>query len=127
MHLIEEIKNHEQVALFEAVRLALNEVVGAYAIIVMEQGSNNEFIAARKGSPLVIGIGDGEYFVASDASPIVEYTRDVVYLEDGEIAIIHKDEDLEIITITNVSKTPFIQELELSLEAIEKGGSLLLC
>ena len=122
VHLIEEIKSHEQVSLFESVRLALNEVVGAYAIIVMEQGVNNEFIAARKGSPLVIGIGEGEYFVASDASPIVEYTRDVVYLEDGEIALINKDADLEIRTIANVSKTPFIQELELSLEAIEKGG-----
>ena len=122
VHLIEEIKNHEQVALFEAVRLALNEVVGAYAIIVMEQGVNNEFIAARKGSPLVIGLGEGEYFVASDASPIIEYTREVVYLEDGEIALINKDIDLEIRTIANVSKTPFIQELELSLEAIEKGG-----
>jgi len=122
VHLIEEIKNHEQVSLFEAVRLALNEVVGAYAIIVMEQGVNNEFIAARKGSPLVIGIGEGEYFVASDASPIVEYTRDVVYLEDGEIALINKDAGLEIRTIANVSKTPYIQELELSLEAIEKGG-----
>jgi glucosamine--fructose-6-phosphate aminotransferase (isomerizing) len=122
VHLIEEIKNHEQVRLFEAVRLALNEVVGAYAIIVMEQGVNNEFIAARKGSPLVIGIGKGEYFVASDASPIVEYTREVVYLGDGEIARINKDEKLEIKTIANVTKTPFIQELELSLEAIEKGG-----
>jgi glucosamine--fructose-6-phosphate aminotransferase (isomerizing) len=88
----------------------------------MEQGVNNEFIAARKGSPLVIGIGKGEYFVASDASPIVEYTREVVYLGDGEIARINKDEELDIKTIANVSKTPFIQELELSLEAIEKGG-----
>ena len=122
LNFIEEIKNHEQVSLFEAVRLALNEVVGAYAIIVMEQGVNNEFIAARKGSPLVIGIGVGEYFVASDASPIIEYTRDVVYLEDGEIARINKDEELDIKTIANVSKTPFIQELELDLEAIEKGG-----
>jgi len=122
VHLIEEIKNHEQVGLFEAVRLALNEVVGAYAIIVMELGINNEFIAARKGSPLVIGIGNGEYFVASDASPIVEYTREVVYLGDGEIARINKDEELDIKTITNVSKTPFIHELELSLESIEKGG-----
>jgi glucosamine--fructose-6-phosphate aminotransferase (isomerizing) len=88
----------------------------------MELGINNEFIAARKGSPLVIGIGKGEYFVASDASPIVEYTREVVYLGDGEIARINKDEELDIKTIANVSKTPFIQELELSLEAIEKGG-----
>jgi glucosamine--fructose-6-phosphate aminotransferase (isomerizing) len=122
VHLIEEIKNHEQVGLFEAVRLALNEVVGAYAILVMEQGINNEFIAARKGSPLVIGIGKGEYFVASDASPIVEYTREVVYLGDGEIARLNKDEEIEIKTIANVSKTPFIYELQLSLEAIEKGG-----
>jgi glucosamine--fructose-6-phosphate aminotransferase (isomerizing) len=122
VHLIEYFKEKEQVNLFEAVRLALNHVVGAYAVIVMEQGVNNEFIAARKGSPLVIGIGKGEYFVASDASPIVEYTREVVYLGDGEIARINKDEELDIKTIANVSKTPFIQELELSLEAIEKGG-----
>jgi len=122
VHLIEYFKEKEQVELFEAVRLALYHVVGAYAIIVMEQGINNEFIAARKGSPLVIGIGEGEYFVASDASPIVEYTREVVYLGDGEIARINKDEELDIKTIANVSKTPFIQELELSLEAIEKGG-----
>ena len=122
VHLIEEIKNHEQVGLFEAVRLALNEVVGAYAIVVMEKGVNNEFIAARKGSPLVIGIGDGEYFVASDASPFIEYTKNVVYLEDGEIVKIHKDKMLEIISLTNSTKTPYIQELELTLESIEREG-----
>ena len=122
IHLIEEIKKHEQVNLFEAVRLALNEVVGAYAIVVMEKGVTDQFIAARKGSPLVIGIGDEEYFVASDATPIVEYTRDVVYLGDGEIAVVNKNKELEIRTISNVSKTPFIHELELSLDAIEKGG-----
>ena len=122
VHLIEEIKNHEQVGLFEAVRLALNEVVGAYAIVVMEKGVNNEFIAARKGSPLVIGIGDGEYFVASDASPFIEYTKNVVYLEDGEIVKIHKDKMLEIISLTNSIKTPYIQELELTLESIEREG-----
>ena len=122
VHLIEEIKNHEQIGLFEAVRLALNEVVGAYAIVVMEKGVNNEFIAARKGSPLVIGIGDGEYFVASDASPFIEYTKNVVYLEDGEIVKIHKDKMLEIISLTNSTKTPYIQELELTLESIEREG-----
>ena len=122
VHLIEEIKNHEQVGLFEAVRLALNEVVGAYAIVVMEKGVNNEFIAARKGSPLVIGIGDGEYFVASDASPFIEYTKNVVYLEDGEIVKIHKDKMLEIISLTNSIKTAYIQELELTLESIEREG-----
>ncbi|MBT6013186.1 MAG: glutamine--fructose-6-phosphate transaminase (isomerizing), partial [Flavobacteriales bacterium] len=116
------IKNHEQVGLFEAVRLALNEVVGAYAIVVMEKGVNNEFIAARKGSPLVIGIGDGEYFVASDASPFIEYTKNVVYLEEGEIVKIHKDKMLEIISLTNSTKTPYIQELELTLESIEREG-----
>tara|TARA_B100001758_G_scaffold105218_1_gene90162 strand:+ start:81247 stop:83088 length:1842 start_codon:yes stop_codon:yes gene_type:complete len=122
IHLIEEIKQHEEVNLFEAVRLALNEVVGAYAILVMQQGVNNQFIAARKGSPLVIGVGDEEYFVASDATPIVEYTRDVVYLGDGEIAVVSKTEGLEIRTIANISKTPYTHELELSLDAIEKGG-----
>jgi len=122
VHFIEEIKKQEQVSLLEAVRLALNEVVGAYAIIVMEKGTTDEFIAARKGSPLVIGIGEEEYYVASDATPIVEYTRDVVYLGDGEIAVINKNKELEIRTISNVSKTPYIHELELSLEAIEKGG-----
>ena len=122
VHLIEEIKNHEQVGLFDAVRLALNKVVGAYAIVVMEKGVNNEFIAARKGSPLVIGIGDGEYFVASDASPFIEYTKNVVYLEDGEIVKIHKDKMLEIISLTNSTKTPYIHELELTLESIEREG-----
>ena len=122
VHLIEEIKNHEKVDLFEAVRLALNHVVGAYAIIVMEIGENNEFVVARYGSPLVVGIGEGEYFVASDASPIIEYTSEVVYLNDGEIARINKNKRLEIKSKSNVSKSPFIDELELSLDAIEKGG-----
>lgn len=122
VHLIEEIKNHEKVSLFEAVRLTLNEVVGAYAILVIDTQNNNEMIAARKGSPLVIGIGKGEYFVASDASPIVEYTRNVVYLEDEQIARINKAEELEIKTISNIQKTPYIDELELSLESIEKEG-----
>ena len=122
VHLIEEIKNHEKVSLFEAVRLALNEVVGAYAIVVLERGNNNEMIAARKGSPLVIGIGEKEFFVASDATPIVEYTREVVYLEDEQIASINKNKNLEIKTISNITKTPYIHALELSLEAIEKGG-----
>jgi len=122
IHLIEDIKNHENCSLFEAVRLALNEVIGAYAIVVIEKGTTDEFIAARKGSPLVIGIGKGEYFVASDASPIIEYTRNVVYLEDGEIARINKAEELEIKTISNVKKSPYIHELGLSLDSIEKGG-----
>ena len=122
VHLIEEIKKNEKVNLFEAVRLALNEVIGAYAILVIDKENNEEIIAARKGSPLVIGIGKGEYFVASDATPIVEYTRNVVYLEDEQIARINKKEELEIKTISNITKTPYIDELELSLEAIEKEG-----
>tara|TARA_B100000902_G_scaffold277742_1_gene263541 strand:- start:1007 stop:2848 length:1842 start_codon:yes stop_codon:yes gene_type:complete len=122
IHLIEEIKKNEKCSLFEAVRLSLNEIIGAYAIIVMKEDDDSEFIAARKGSPLVIGLGEKEYFVASDASPIIEYTRNVVYLEDGEIARINKFEGLEIKTINNSNISPFIQELEISLESIEKGG-----
>jgi len=122
IHLIEDIKNHENVSLFESVRIALNEVVGAYAIVVMEEGITNEFIAARKGSPLVIGVGRGEYYIASDATPIIEYTNEVVYLEDCEIARINSGEYLEIKTITNESKTPYIHELEMSLDTIEKDG-----
>jgi glutamine---fructose-6-phosphate transaminase (isomerizing) len=122
IHLIEEIQKNTQTSLDEAVRLALNEVVGAYAIVVMSRTEPTKLIGARKGSPLVVGIGtDGEYFMASDASPIIEYTKDVTYLEDGEIAYIN-DGKLSIKTIDNVVKTPFIQKLEMTLEAIEKGG-----
>ncbi len=122
VHLIEEIKNHEEVSLFEAVRIALTEVVGAYAIIVMEKGVNNEFIAARKGSPLLIGVGRDEYYVASDATPIIEYTNEVVYLQDGEIARLNSKDALEIKTIANEEITPYIHELKLSLDTIEKAG-----
>lgn len=122
IHLIEEIKKNTGVGLDEAVRLALNEVVGAYAIVIMSRCEPTKLIGARKGSPLVVGIGlDGEFFMASDASPIIEYTKDVTYLEDGEIASITEGM-LSIKTIDNVVKTPFIQTLELNLEAIEKGG-----
>lgn len=122
IHLIEEIKNHEKCNLFEAVRLSLNEVIGAYSIVVMEEGNKDEFIAARKGSPLVIGIGSEEYFIASDATPIIEYTRDVVYLEDGEVARVNRNDKLEIKTISNLRKNPYIHELEMNLDSIEKGG-----
>ena len=121
IHLIEEIKKNTKVDLDEAVRLALNEVVGAYAIVIISKNDPTKLIGARKGSPLVVGIGDGEYFMASDASPIIEYTKDVTYLGDGEIAYI-KDGVLSVKTIDNVQKTPFIQTLEMNLEAIEKGG-----
>ena len=109
-------------SLFKAIRVALNEVVGAYAIVVLEEGNPDEFYAARKGSPLVIGIGNNEYFVASDASPIIEYTDKVIYLNDGEVAKLNKNKDVVVKTILNEKKSPYIQKLEQSLESIEKGG-----
>ncbi|HWB64162.1 MAG TPA: glutamine--fructose-6-phosphate transaminase (isomerizing) [Chitinophagales bacterium] len=121
VHLIEDIKNNTNASLEEAVRLALHEVVGAYAIVIISKNDPTKLIGARKGSPLVVGVGDGEYFMASDATPIIEYTRNVSYLNDGEIAYI-KDGKLTIKTIQNIEKTPYIQTLELNLEAIEKGG-----
>ena len=112
IHLIEDIQMNENISIDESVRLALNQVIGAYAIVILVKNEPAKLIAARKGSPLVVGIGenDGEYFMASDATPIVEYTRDVFYLNDGEIAII-KDGKLSVTTIDNVKKTPFIQKL----------------
>ncbi|MFI5164454.1 MAG: glutamine--fructose-6-phosphate transaminase (isomerizing) [Bacteroidia bacterium] len=122
IHLIEDIYVNESVELAEAVRQALNEVIGAYAIVVLSKDNPDELIAAKKSSPLVIGVGKGEYFVASDATPIVEYTKDVVYLEDEQIAVIPRKGKLQIKTILNKVKTPYIQTLELKLEALEKGG-----
>ncbi|MCO6494526.1 MAG: glutamine--fructose-6-phosphate transaminase (isomerizing) [Bacteroidetes bacterium] len=122
IHLVEEIKNIEGCSLEEAVRLALNQVVGAYAIVILSRDEPSKLIAARKGSPLVVGFGEkGEYFLASDATPIVEYTRKVTYLDDGEMVFI-KDGILTIKTIEDVEKSPYIQNLEISLDAIEKGG-----
>ncbi|MFN8294359.1 MAG: glutamine--fructose-6-phosphate transaminase (isomerizing) [Chitinophagales bacterium] len=122
VHLIEEIKTQENCSLEESVRLALNEVVGAYAIVIISRNDPTKLIGARKGSPLVVGIGEaGEYFMASDATPIIEYTRQVLYLEDGEIAYI-RDKELTIRTIANEEVSPFIQQLAMNLEAIEKGG-----
>ena len=122
IHLIEDIQIKEKVGLFEAVRIALNEVVGAYAIVVLSDDNPDQLIAAKKGSPLVIGIGEGEFFVASDATPIVEHTKNVVYLEDNEIAIMTRNEELKIKTINNKDKTPYMQELQMNLVALEKGG-----
>ena len=122
VHLIEEIHKNSKYDLFDAVRIALNEVIGAYAIVIINSDNPNELIAARKSSPLVVGIGEGEYFCASDATPIIEYTKNVVYLEDGEIAQISLTNGLKLKTIANQEKTPYIQELEMHLEALEKGG-----
>ncbi|WP_128547593.1 glutamine--fructose-6-phosphate transaminase (isomerizing) [Larkinella soli] len=118
---IENIRKETGCSLEEAVRLALQEVVGAYAIVVISADDPTQLIAARKGSPLVIGVGDDEYFFASDATPIIEYTKDVVYLNDYEIAVV-RDGALRIITLENAQTTPYIQKVELELEAIEKGG-----
>ncbi len=122
IHLIEDIQQNEGLVLEEAVRVALNHVVGAYAIVVISEEHPEMLIAAKKGSPLVIGIGDGEYFVASDPSPIVEYTKEVVYLEDEEIAIIPRRGELCVKTIGNQEKTPYVCYLEMQLSSIEKGG-----
>jgi len=123
IHLIEDIQDHEDVSLFEAVRLALNEVVGAYAIVIVSKDNPGNLIGARKGSPLVVGVGRDkkEYFMASDATPIVEYTRDVIYLDDNEIVEVSKS-GLTVKTLANTEKTPYIDKLEVTLEAIEKGG-----
>ena len=122
VHLIEEIYKNSKHNLFDAVRLALNEVIGAYAIVVISNENPDELIAARKSSPLVVGIGEGEYFCASDATPIIEYTKNVVYLEDGEIAQISLKNGFKLKTIENQTKTPYIQELEMHLETLERGG-----
>ncbi|MGB3869083.1 MAG: glutamine--fructose-6-phosphate transaminase (isomerizing) [Flavobacteriales bacterium] len=123
VHLIDDIQRTEGTDLAESVRLALSNVVGAYAIVVVDQKYPDMLVAARKSSPLVIGIGeDGDHFLASDASPIVEHTRNVVYMEDGEIAILDKEHGLRVRNIKNQDKRPFIQALEIQLEALEKGG-----
>ncbi|HEX4886501.1 MAG TPA: glutamine--fructose-6-phosphate transaminase (isomerizing) [Luteibaculaceae bacterium] len=122
IHLIEEIQDNEGVDLREAVRLALSQVVGAYAIVILEEDQPHRLIAARKSSPLVVGVGNGEYFLASDATPIIEYTKNVVYVEDEQIVTIDLRTGLEIKDIKNQAQTPYIQKLELNLEAIEKGG-----
>ena len=118
---IEDIQINNNCSLEEAVRLALTKVVGAYAIVIMSLENPNTLIAARKGSPLVIGIGKDEFFLASDATPIIEYTNDVVYLNDLEIAIIENSE-LRVKTTEDIPTNPYIQKLEIELEAIEKGG-----
>ncbi|MDX1629707.1 MAG: glutamine--fructose-6-phosphate transaminase (isomerizing), partial [Fulvivirga sp.] len=118
---IEDIQINNDCALEEAVRLALTKVVGAYAIAIISKNDPGTLIAARKGSPLVIGVGKDEFFLASDATPIIEYTNEVVYLNDYEIAVINKDE-LKLKNTEDIPSTPYIQTLDMELEAIEKGG-----
>jgi len=122
MYLIEDIMTHEKQTLAEAVRIALTQVTGAYAIVILSQDEPDLLIAARKGSPMVVGIGEGEYFIASDAAPIVEYTRQVVYPGDEEVISISLAEGLKIRTIADIEKTPYVQTLEVNLSALEKGG-----
>lgn len=121
VHLIADILEAERTDTLEAVRLALTQVIGAYAILILDRERPDQLIAARKGSPMVIGIGDNEYFIASDATPIIAHTRNVVYLKDKEIAFINKGE-LLIKTIENEVQTPYIQKLEMQLEMLEKAG-----
>lgn len=123
VHLIDDIQKKENVDLAEAVRIALQNVIGAYAIVVISSENPNQLIAARKSSPLVVGIGkENEFYLASDATPIIEYTNQVVYLEDEEIAVVDLVNGLNITNLRNQPKTPYVQELEMQLEALEKGG-----
>ncbi|MBU3659347.1 MAG: glutamine--fructose-6-phosphate transaminase (isomerizing) [Flavobacteriales bacterium] len=123
VHLIDDIRKNENLSIAEAVRRALHHVEGAYAIVVISKDNPNQLVAARKSSPLVVGIGnEGDFFLASDATPIIEYTKRVVYLNDEEIAVVDLNEGLRIFNIGNQEKTPFIQKLEMELEALEKGG-----
>jgi glucosamine--fructose-6-phosphate aminotransferase (isomerizing) len=123
VHLIDDIQKKEQVDLAEAVRIALLSVIGAYAIVVISKDNPNQLIAARKSSPLVVGIGtENDFYLASDATPIIEYTNQVVYLDDEEIAVVDLVDGLKITNLRNQEKTPYVQELELQLEALEKGG-----
>ena len=121
IHFVEDIQQNTGCLLEEAVRLAMKEVVGAYAIVIMDATNPSQLIAARKGSPLVIGVGENEFFFASDATPIIEYTNEVIYLNDYELAVV-RDGELTVKNIDNILQSPYIQTVELELEAIEKGG-----
>ena len=122
VHLIETIQTKDNLPLEEAVRIALTKVIGAYAIVVMDKENPDQLVAARKASPLVIGIGEDEFFVASDPTPIVEFTQKVVYLNDEEIAVVNRSGDFRLKTIDNELQTPYVQELDMKLEMLEKQG-----
>jgi glutamine---fructose-6-phosphate transaminase (isomerizing) len=123
VHLIEEYQSRESLPIEEAVRKALSKVVGAYAIVVLDKEDPSKIVGARKSSPLVVGIGTDEFFLASDATPIISHTKKVVYLQDEEIVVLHRNGDLVLTTIlNNEAQKPKIQELDMKLEALEKGG-----
>ena len=122
IHLIEDIKEHEGMKTGHAVQAALKQVIGAYAIVVIDKNDPDTIVAAKKVSPMVIGIGKDDFFIASDASPIVEYTKNVVYLEDEQVAILRRGRELKIRNLKDKVITPYVQELHMQLESIEKGG-----
>ncbi|HPH21780.1 MAG TPA: glutamine--fructose-6-phosphate transaminase (isomerizing), partial [Haliscomenobacter sp.] len=122
VNLIQAVQDRDELPLEEAVRLALTRVVGAYAIVVLDKNEPNKMVAARKASPLVLGLGDKEFFLASDATPIIEHTNRVIYLNDEEIAVVHRDGHYDIKSINNEKQTPFIHELDMKIEMLEKGG-----
>ena len=123
VNLIQYLKDKDQLSLTDAVRYALNEVIGAYAIAVIEKSNPSEIVVGRLGSPLAIGIGENEFFIASDASPFLEFTKDAVYLDDGEMAVVTLGKEVDIRSIKdNLKVTHTVQELQLNLEEIEKGG-----
>ncbi|MCA0131453.1 glutamine--fructose-6-phosphate transaminase (isomerizing) [Winogradskyella alexanderae] len=123
VNLIEDVKKNEDIKLGKAVQIALNQVVGAYAIAVFDKSKPNEIVVARLGSPLAIGIGEDEFFIASDASPFIEYTKNAIYLEDEEMAIIRRNKEVKVRKIKDDTLVdPYMQELKLNLEQIEKGG-----
>jgi glucosamine--fructose-6-phosphate aminotransferase (isomerizing) len=122
IQLIEYIANRKHLSLLEAVQVALFQVIGAYAIAILDKNNPDQIIAARKQSPLVVGIGDDEFFLGSDASPIVEYTDKVVYLEDGNIAVIRRDEELKVVSLLNEEQELHVKTVDIDLGQIEKGG-----
>ena len=123
VNLIEDVKKNENIKLGKAVQIALNQVIGAYAIAVFDKNKPNEIVVAKLGSPLAIGIGEDEFFIASDASPFIEFTKNAVYLEDEQMAIIRRSKDIKVRKIKGDSLVdPYVQELQLNLEQIEKGG-----
>jgi glucosamine--fructose-6-phosphate aminotransferase (isomerizing) len=123
VNLIEDVKKNENLKLGKAVQVALNQVIGAYAIAVFDKSKPNEIVVAKLGSPLAIGIGEDEFFIASDASPFIEFTKNAVYLEDEQMAIIRRGKDIKVRKIKGDSLVdPYVQELQLNLEQIEKGG-----
>ena len=121
MNLIEYVRATSGCSLPEAVRQALRQVIGAYAIAVVEKGNHDRIVAARQSSPMVVGVGDGEFFLSSDAASIIEYTEDFVYVGDGEIAVIDRNAPLKIVTLDNHDAKIDIKKLQLSISQLAKG------